>query len=58
MSVINWFFVGVVILFFVVVMFFSWSDLVRDILYYKEKRKNVKSMKEHVNKNRKRNGQR
>ncbi len=58
MSVIDWFFIGVVVLFFSVIMIFSWSDLIRDILYYKEKKKNVKSMEKHLNKNRKRNGQR
>lgn len=58
MSVIDWFFVGIVVLFFAVVMFFSWSDLVRDILYYKEKKKNVKSMEAHINKNKKRSSKR
>lgn len=54
MSVIDWFFVGVVVLFFAVIMILSWSDLVRDILYYKEKKKNVKSMEAHISKNKKR----
>lgn len=58
MSVIDWFFVGIVVLFFAVVMFFSWSDLVRDILYYKEKKKNVKSMEAYLNKNKKRSSKR
>ena len=50
MSIIDWFFIGLIVLIFVIFMFFSWSDLFRDILYYKEKKKNVKSMKEHINK--------
>ncbi len=57
MSVIDWFFVGIVVLFFAVIMFFSWSDLVRDILYYKDKKKNVKSMEAHL-KNKKRTSKR
>lgn len=58
MSVIDWFFVGIVVLFFAVIMFFSSSDLVRDILYYKEKKKNVKSMEAHLSKNKKRTSKR
>ncbi len=53
MSVIDWFFIGLIVLFFVVAMFYSWSDLGRDILYYKAKKKNVKSMEEHVRKHKK-----
>ena len=58
MSVIDWFFVGIVVLFFAVIMIFSWSDLARDILYYKEKNKNVKSMEAHLSKNKKRTSKR
>jgi len=50
MAILDWFFIGIITLFFTVVMFFSWSDLVRDMAYYKSKKKNVKSMAEHVNK--------
>ena len=53
MSIIDWFFIGLIVLFFLTIMFFSWSDLVRDILYYKEKKKNVKSMEAHKSKKRK-----
>lgn len=48
MSYLEWFFIGAIILFFVIVVVFSWSDLMRDYRFYKRKQKNVKSIKAHV----------
>lgn len=47
MSIVEWFFIGAIILFFVTLMFYSWADLFKDIRYYKEKRKNVSRMDLH-----------
>lgn len=41
MSIIEWFFIGAIILFFVIFMFYSWTDLLKDKRFYKEKKKNV-----------------
>ena len=53
MSYLEWFFIGAIILFFVIVVVFSWSDLMKDYRYYKRKQKNVKSIKAHVDRKRK-----
>ncbi len=50
MSIIEWFFIGLIILFFMIIMFYSWSDLVRDLIYYREKKKNVKNFEQHKRK--------
>ncbi|MDH8678460.1 hypothetical protein QE109_09905 [Fusibacter bizertensis] len=47
MSVLEWFFIGVIILFFMGIMFFSLSDLKKDLIYYKKKQKNVKHMNQY-----------
>lgn len=47
MSIIEWFFIGLIILFFMIIMFFSWSDLTKDLIFYREKKKNVKSFEKH-----------
>ena len=44
MSLIEWFVVGVIVLFFVGVIFITWHSLIKDIFYYKEKTKNVKKL--------------
>ena len=44
MSVLEWFFVGAIILFFVGVAFFAMGDLFRDRKFYKDKQKNVKKI--------------
>lgn len=53
MSIVEWFFIGVIILFFVTLMFYSWADLFKDIRYYKEKKKNVTRMDAHKKRRRK-----
>lgn len=50
MSVLEWFFIGVIILFFMGVMFFSLSDLRKDLVFYKKKQKNVKQMSQYQKK--------
>lgn len=50
MSIIEWFFIGLIILFFMIIMFYSWSDLVRDLIFYRDKKKNVKSLEQHKRK--------
>lgn len=44
MSFIEWFVVGVIVLFFVVAILITWRSLIKDIFYYKEKMKNVKKL--------------
>ena len=53
MSIVEWFFIGAIILFFVTLMFYSWADLFKDIRYYKEKKKNVSRMDAHKKRRRK-----
>lgn len=45
MSYIEWFFVGAIILFFMIIIIFTWSDLIKDLIFYREKKKNVKPLK-------------
>jgi len=47
MSIIEWFFIGLIILFFMIVMLISWRDLMKDLFFYREKKKNVKSLEHH-----------
>ncbi len=44
MSLIEWFVVGVIVLFFMAAIFITWRSLIVDILYYREKMKNVKKL--------------
>lgn len=44
MSLIEWFVVGVIVLFFVIAIIITWRSLIKDIFYYKEKMKNVKQL--------------
>lgn len=53
MSVIEWFLIGVIILFFAIPMIYSWADLIKDKRYYKEKTKNVSHIDGHRNRKRK-----
>ncbi|GAB6107532.1 hypothetical protein [Fusibacter bizertensis] len=50
MSVLEWFFIGLIILFFMGIMFFSLSDLRKDLVFYKKKQKNVKQMSQYQKK--------
>ena len=47
MSIIEWFFIGAIILFFVILMLYSWTDLIKDKRFYKEKKKNVRRLDLH-----------
>ena len=53
MSIIEWFFIGAIILFFVIFMFYSWTDLLKDKRFYKEKKKNVSRLDLHKKRKRK-----
>jgi uncharacterized membrane protein len=44
MSIIDGIFIGLIVLFFVMVMFYVLGDLFRDMGYYRRKQKNVVSM--------------
>jgi hypothetical protein len=44
MSYIEWFFVGAIILFFMMFIIFTWTDLIKDLIFYKDKKKNVKPL--------------
>jgi hypothetical protein len=44
MSLIEWFVVGVIVLFFMAAIIITWRSLIVDILYYREKMKNVKKL--------------
>ena len=50
MSVLEWFFIGTIILFFIGVVFYALGDLFRDRGYYKDKLKNVQKMSDYKNK--------
>ncbi len=42
MSFIEWFFIGLIILFFVIIVSISVADLIRDLHFYRDRKKNVK----------------
>lgn len=45
MSILDWVFVGLIILTFIVILFLTTVDLFRDRKYYKDKQKNVTELK-------------
>jgi len=47
MSIIEVFFIGLIILFFIMVMLYSLGDLFRDMGHYRRRQKNVVSLKKH-----------
>lgn len=51
MLVLEWAIVAAVSLGFVIVMLFSWSDLLKDLKFYRNKSKNVRQLKAHKKKN-------
>lgn len=50
MSILEWFFIGAIILFFMGIMVISLSDLRKDLIFYKKKQKNVKQMSQYQKK--------
>jgi len=47
MSIVEIVFIGLIILFFIMVMFYSLGDLFRDMGHYRRRQKNVVSLKKH-----------
>jgi hypothetical protein len=48
MSIVEIFFIGLIILFFIMVMFYSLGDLFRDMGHYRRRQKNVVSLKKNL----------